>query len=275
LIFVVAGIKILIVDFGMSAHNAQFFVDMFSEAFGWMPQRAVKKGMGDIVFFGSNEWIVLRRQNDRALLLAKDITDIGLPYHDKLEAATWENCSLRAWLNTVFLNRFSEKERDRIDRVWQTNERNQWYGGVNGQKTRDGIFLLSIAEVVELFGDSGHLQSRPGNQWIDDRTDESAGSVITDESAGSVITDESAGFVIVQKGESCAIDDQYNERRRAKYRDSYTWWWLRSSGKSNAYAAYVNVGGVISVNGDLIFDDGGNNRMGVKPGVRPALWLMN
>ena len=56
------------------------------------------------------EWIVLDRQEDRALLLSKNILDCK-NYNDTLVDTTWENCSLRNWLNTSFLlNAFDSNE---------------------------------------------------------------------------------------------------------------------------------------------------------------------
>ena len=52
---------------------------------------------------------------------------------------------------------FRDEDRDRIIQVRNTNEKNQWFDTPGGNPVFDRIFLLSIAEVVEYFGDSGVL----------------------------------------------------------------------------------------------------------------------
>lgn len=47
------------------------------------------------------QWLVLGEDGDNVLLLAKDCLDC-LPYNDKRTNITWENSTLRAWLNDEF-----------------------------------------------------------------------------------------------------------------------------------------------------------------------------
>ena len=50
------------------------------------------------------EWIILdyREDEGRALLLSRYVLD-AKPYNDKKAAVTWDECTLRAWLNNEFL----------------------------------------------------------------------------------------------------------------------------------------------------------------------------
>ena len=72
------------------------------------------------------EWIVLKKETNKALLLSKYILD-SKTYHDKQENTTWENCELRKWLNNDFYNEaFNNNEKNKIsddggDRIFCIN----------------------------------------------------------------------------------------------------------------------------------------------------------
>jgi hypothetical protein len=56
------------------------------------------------------EWLVLARENNKALLISRYSLD-NQPYSEHTEEVPWENCSLRKWLNDNFLNEaFSSDE---------------------------------------------------------------------------------------------------------------------------------------------------------------------
>ena len=48
------------------------------------------------------EWIVLETEGEKALVISKYALDCQ-PYNESNEDVTWETCTLRAWLNTEFL----------------------------------------------------------------------------------------------------------------------------------------------------------------------------
>jgi hypothetical protein len=122
--------------------------------------------VGNIVTFGryeqdndlSNgpeaiEWIVLDvvdGENPRALLLSKYGLD-AKQYNHRYEPITWEECSLRRWLNNEFLKTaFDAKEQDAILLTEVDNSPEQgyieWADVVSGNDTQDMVFLLSCAE---------------------------------------------------------------------------------------------------------------------------------
>ena len=201
---------------------------------------------GAVISFGRYKWRVLCVKGNTALLITEEITDIGIPYNnsENSDGVSWEDCSLREWLNTEFLKRFSKEQRSRILKQKITPENNPWFYTNAGNQTEDKVFLLSISEVIRNFGDSGHLKTRPENFWA----------------YGTA-------------GLSCAVDDKYNVARRAAYKGENTWWWLRSPGEDETKATYVNTDGILFLNGELVFDNGGTSCVGVRPGVRPAIWL--
>lgn len=101
--------------------------------------------VGDAISLGDYDWKVLDIQGENALIITEDI--IGqLPYHNNSEDITWENCSLRKYLNNEFYNRFSEEDRNRIVEVTNSNPNNPQFETPGGNPTRDKVFLLSIDE---------------------------------------------------------------------------------------------------------------------------------
>ena len=90
------------------------------------------------------EWIVLKEEQQRCLCISKYLLDCK-PYHDSSKNITWQDCTLRNWLNHDFLMQtFSNEERVKI--LLSTIEN-------TAENTRDYIFLLSTDEVEELFDD--------------------------------------------------------------------------------------------------------------------------
>ena len=97
------------------------------------------------------EWNVLARVGDKALLLSKYALDVQ-PYNKKLEDITWEECSLREWLNNDFLNTaFTDNEKAAIEMTVVDNSQVQGNSHYisSGNNTQDKIFLLSYREAIE------------------------------------------------------------------------------------------------------------------------------
>ncbi len=93
------------------------------------------------------EWIVLGTRGESVLLISRYAL-ARRNFHDEESEVTWEACSLRAWLNSEFLNKaFSAEERRRIETVSVTAEKNGYgYDSDPGRDTRDKVFLLNIQE---------------------------------------------------------------------------------------------------------------------------------
>ena len=93
------------------------------------------------------KWRVLQSENQEAFLLSDVILD-RRPYNESYEDITWEESSLRAWLNKKFINRaFSDEEKENINITEIVNQDNPEYGTEGGNNTADKIFLLSLSEV--------------------------------------------------------------------------------------------------------------------------------
>lgn len=105
-----------------------------------------KTKLGSVIAFGKADWIVLDRQDGKALL-AKYMGDNKHPFHEKKEDITWEKCSLRTYLNGEFLDEmFSEEERAVIAETKVSNQNNPEFGTDGGNDTTDRVFLLNETE---------------------------------------------------------------------------------------------------------------------------------
>lgn len=98
------------------------------------------------------EWLVLAKEGERILVVSKRAIDCQ-KYNPVRGAVTWEDCSLRVWLNGSFLDAaFSPEEKALIPTVLVPAEENPVYHTEAGSDTLDQVFLLSIGEVNAYFG---------------------------------------------------------------------------------------------------------------------------
>ena len=105
--------------------------------------------------------IVLDVEDNRALLISKYCLD-ARAYNTEFVKMTWARCTLRTWLNDIFLSEaFSAEEQAVILTTAVVNENNPYYGTYGGADTEDRIFLLSIAEVYAYFPDQADRIAQP------------------------------------------------------------------------------------------------------------------
>lgn len=196
--------------------------------------------VGDIVYFGTYEqdnnisngkenikWLVLAKENNRVLVISDKALDCQ-PYHPSWSDVTWETCSLRKWLNSDFINSaFSDDEKSMIPTVTVSADKNPKYNTNPGNATKDKVFLLSIVETEKYF---------------------------TSAEARECILTEYA----ISNG--AWTSDSYTEGGKAT-----CWWWLRSPGRNQSYAA--GVGAYSSA------DEYGNDVFCGDDAVRPAMWI--
>ncbi|MBR6028110.1 MAG: hypothetical protein IKP40_03395 [Clostridia bacterium] len=201
--------------------------------------------VGDIVTFGHYpqtaagtdntpiEWIVADVQEGKALLVSRYALDTKV-YHSEYSIITWEKCSLRAWLNSGFMDRaFSAAEQEAILLTEVDNSRSQGYSNWptdGGNNTQDKVFLLSFAEANKYFRvtyDHAYMKARLA------ATDYAV-------EQGVYVTN----YLTADGGPSCI-------------------WWLRSPGKEPHTVIFVGGEGAI---GDWYAEVEGK-------GLRPAFWL--
>ena len=197
--------------------------------FGHYPQTAAGNDQTPI------EWLVLEVKDNQVLLLSR----YGLEaraYNTSETSVTWESCTLRAWLNKDFLNAaFTAAEQKGIVLTTVDNSESQGYGEYStngGNDTQDKIFLLSYAEAYKYF------------------------DVTQSDSVNTKAQAEPTMYAISQG----AYTNSSNETSDG---EAAGWWWLRSPGHYQDYAARV-------------YDDGSLYSRSVSLDsvcVRPALWV--
>lgn len=172
------------------------------------------------------EWIVLTVEENRALIVSQYALDCKLYHSAKVDTA-WEESEIRSWLNSTFLvDAFETEEQAAIlSHVVsnQNTEGNSAWGTSSGKDTDDRIFLLSYKEASSYFSTKDNLKLT-GTEFARERGAKYLG--IT--SLGIAETD----------------------------------WWLRSPGKKQSDASYVDIRGSI-----------GSQQVTNKVGIRPALWI--
>ena len=201
----------------------------------------------DYVYFGSYEqdndtsngkedieWLVLDKQDSKVLLLSRYGLD-KRQYNTDQGDITWENCTLRTWLNKTFINNaFSSAEQQCILLTGVDNSRSQCYSGWDtngGNNTHDKVFLLSYAEA---------------NKYLD----------VTDDDENNTRSRVAPTDYTIAQG--------IWQSKYYKTRDGLCagWWWLRSPGNDQYPAACVGDEGSLS--------SAPVHHFGC---VRPALWI--
>ena len=99
------------------------------------------------------EWLVLAREGTRLLLISRYALDYQ-KYNSKRGRVTWEQSSIRSWLNSTFLNKaFTGAEQTTIQTTTVTADKHPFPGVDPGNDTQDKVFLLNTDEVRQYFKD--------------------------------------------------------------------------------------------------------------------------
>lgn len=112
---------------------------------------------GSTICYGTHNgeslyWRVLKVTDGTALVISNN-TIANMPYHNTGRTTTWMQCSLRKWLNDVFVNEyFSSQEKESIVSTTISNKVNpDFKKSLTCGNTTDKVFLLSIFEARTLF----------------------------------------------------------------------------------------------------------------------------
>ena len=109
--------------------------------------------VGDVIPFGSwhqnsdaqdstpIQWRILEVEGDRALLISDKALD-ARPYDLYRVDATWDQCTLRSWLNTELLNEAFTPDQQKAILVTTLDN------GTECSPTEDKLFLLNYSEVI-------------------------------------------------------------------------------------------------------------------------------
>ena len=218
--------------------------------------------VGNIVTLGSYpqssdrpepiEWYVVKVFGDRALLLSKHGLD-SRPFNESGQQVTWENCTLRSWLNSEFWETaFTDDEKERVIEADNNNSLcfvnwlEMFFTNLNrpplkavkmvrfGKRTMDRVFCLSYDEVKRYLC---------GNEAV-----------------RAVMTTIPTAYAVERGAKLRKYESMYDGAEQQG-----TEWWLRSMGSGKRYAADV-------------FEDGSVDREGIEVNtaghcVRPALYI--
>ncbi|MBR3396617.1 MAG: hypothetical protein IKG70_02055 [Lachnospiraceae bacterium] len=101
------------------------------------------KALETINASGNLEWLMLEldEETGRALVVSKDCV-AKMPFNVEWAKITWEECTLRKWLNGEFFDSLPETVRTKIPEVELVNRDSCTIPG--GNNTTDHIFLLSV-----------------------------------------------------------------------------------------------------------------------------------
>lgn len=162
------------------------------------------------------KWRVLNVNNSTMFVAA----DKGLDckdYNEEVTSVTWENCTLRNWLNNDFYGMaFGSREQGAIVSQTVVNEDNPYHNVEGGSDTTDKVYLLSLSEVRNL--DYGFCED---GTWSVSRR----------------------------------VKASDYAHARGAYAENCTWW-LRSPGCYTDFAAYVDSYGVVNSHGIDVNVDG-------------------
>ena len=113
------------------------------------------------------EWLVLAKEENRMLLISRYGLD-AQQYHIKRGSITWEDCSLRNWLNTSFLETaFISEEKDLVVGYDMTGMHYNSEEDTFAEKIiTDKVFLLSISMILALGGYGRPGAHIPGRQVL-------------------------------------------------------------------------------------------------------------
>ena len=113
------------------------------------------------------EWYVIDIDDKCAKLMSVYALDCE-KYNNIDESVTWENCTLRKWLNEEFYNEaFSSNDKSIIRLTDLENESNPKSNISGGNNTTDRVFILSYGEAVKYFNaDINASQENPYDYHI-------------------------------------------------------------------------------------------------------------
>lgn len=182
------------------------------------------------------EWIVLEVKDEKALLMSQYGLE-AMPYNETEEAMTWEQCSLRKWLNGEFYEKtFSAEEKGKIVLTKVLNNKEANSGVDGGEDTEDFVFLLSVEEAKKYFGE--------------DVVVEDGRNYNTERAAKPSVYAATKPLTIVTNG---------------SWYDGSAPYWLRTPGVANHIAAIVDYNGEIYAFGHGVSEP--------KNMVRPVIWV--
>jgi uncharacterized protein YjdB len=170
------------------------------------------------------QWRVLSNTSGELFVMAEKLLD-AKAYNQTQTTVTWENCTLRTWLNSTFYNAaFSATEKAQIMTSYVVNEDDPWSGREGGNDTNDKLFELSYSEVMNpAYGFPAHTGYDTGLHYI--------------------VRSAKGTDYAKSQGEHVFFDLEVQFHGESH-------WWLRSPGSSFDGDGIIHTGGRIYGDGD-------------------------
>ena len=215
------------------------------------------------------EWDILSEEDGRILVISRYILD-SQPYNVVDEEITWENCSLRTWLNNDFLNiAFSPEEQSLIQATTLSNPDNTYFGIDGGNDTVDRVFCLSVDEALQYYNEYTVYSDDP---WYFSQ------SFMAEVTQYAIDNDARYDVISSDRFEGLVEGPMYNYLTEDVIGCRWGIWWLRSPGGISYinddpdYPAPFTNACYVSELGDLGWTHCFND-VDTYLGVRPAIWL--
>ena len=230
----------------------------------------LKLYQGDEYSFGGYDWVVLEVFEDsgKALILTKDIVAF-YPYNDLYDAVTWENSTVREWLNTDFLKTFTNEEKKQIveafPRIQVESSAELIHAPNNGLSYPNVTDTPSISDAFYIV-EHGYT----GFNYLQERHTQGDSIFLLDCYDISEFLGNKSDFD--RREPKIIVDDENNEKRQARVSSSISnpnvpssMWILRTPGENLNVVMYVNdIGQIVTTGVDV------NSEL---CGIRPALIL--
>ncbi len=213
-------------------------------------QPAVKYKPGSIVTFGQYpqgrggevkpiQWLVLDNNGRVAFLLSRYALECK-KFHNEFRSVSWRDCDLRHWLNNDFYNvAFNDNEKRIIADSIILTYGNPDYGTRGCGETKDKLFCLSIQEIWHYFGDP---------ELGDDKASQDVEICTWRFSERSA---RATPYAIRQGVAVWGTNSTSRNHHREWWYDK-CWYWLRTPGYDDNFAACVNDVGAVYGSGTIV-----------------------
>ena len=212
------------------------------------------------------DWVVLAREDDKALLMSKYILSLN-KYNEDKEDITYEESTIRGFLNNDFYDEaFSENEMNIILETKVLNKDNnniyqksssgdKKMDTVGGEDTEDYVFILSFDEAKKYLGNMSAVYMNAGKLTESEKKYYKNDTNLCNTTITKAVNESN----IHNTGKSYK---NYPPMKITSTKYQQTDWWLRDVGRYQNYACYVSEG----------INDKGATVTSLK-GVRPCIWV--
>ena len=190
-------------------------------------------------------------------MLSRYVLDMQ-PYNTERIDVTWEDCTLRSWLNDDFINKaFTEREQECINAVTISNPGNEYQKTPGCDPTTDRIFCLSVEDILAHYEFSyyvEHYRYGYSEQLMTEGTRYAKMLGVERLTKYGTLSSYVDGYIEHGFSEEC-------------YEINGAWWWLRTLGATGHSPCSVGGDGAAGWGTNVVYNDV------EEIGVRPALYI--